>query len=606
MNFQKSLWKAFIVVLSLGVVVSLQVSPSSANEIGGFFQTRPDYVSFSAGYSSSCAVTRSGEVWCWGANNKQQVFNRASQFELQPRKIEGLQEVKQVAVGKEHSCALVNSGRVVCWGSNEFSQLGTGFQAIDLPLSYFPEYVNGVTHAKQIEAGEFHTCAITIQEDLFCWGSNSRGQSGQLPRDESRQINGRSIIANAEPIKLKGVTDVSLGAEHTCASTKEGFVFCWGSNLYGQLGVGWNIESTYSPTQVSTLTSIVEIDAAGDSSCAKSQKNLLRCWGRGGNGQLGTLDTSDIALPSNVSLSLSSFAVDKFSVGYRSTCARLDNSVLYCWGSNQFAQVGTANVETNSIIPFATIQLPFPDVVYVDSGSDFSCALTSEIWCWGRNDLGQLGRNMVGASGTYAKLVNTRWALSTGSISHKNLENTVTLTWPTVGDKQTFARVEDDKGNLLCRTVTALSCDFVVSNLGPMKIILYLRTDVDGISESVRAEYLFNVTSVTSAAQSKQDSDIKATYSELTKKLNADEAAKYANRLLSLNQRLESIIELQNKAIDRANEKDDQSMIALKSLNQSQSRIVLALQKLELSVQSLLMTLKETSNLLAKLSRLKS
>ena len=89
---------------------------------------------------------------------------------------------------------------MVCWGSNEFGQLGTGFEFNGLSLSAFAEYVNGVVDVTSIFSGDDHNCAITSSKEVFCWGSNSRGQIGQLYKDESRQINGRQVIAHAERV----------------------------------------------------------------------------------------------------------------------------------------------------------------------------------------------------------------------------------------------------------------------------------------------------------------------------------------------------------------------------------------------------------------------
>lgn len=492
---------------------------------------------------------------------------------------------------------------MVCWGSNDLGQLGTGFDGVQLNVSTFPEYVNGVIGVKEIEAGENHTCAITDNKELFCWGSNSKGQIGQLLKDESRQIMGRSTVLNAERVELSGVTDIALGNSHTCATTEKGYLYCWGNNLNGQLGQGWNIEKTNTPSLVGSLTDVVEVDSSGDTVCAKVSAKSLRCWGYGSSGQLGTLDTADLALPTNSSANLSKFATDKFSVGYNSVCAKLDNSAVYCWGSNSFAQVGSTNVTTNSVTPYSVIQYPNSDALKISSGSDFSCVLTTSVLCWGRNDLGQLGRISTVTFATYAPINNVRWDLSPNAISHSISNNVVTLTWPTIGFSQRFGQVQDSRGSLLCRAVTALTCDFPVPFLGLNTITLLLQvTDANGAVQSTRAEYQFTASTTLSTAESRIKAETDLANNAAGDKLLAEERAR---KQKELGDRLASI-ELSRSVSNRLAEyKEDLSLEAVDILNAAKDRNALANEELERLIVSYQAAFQEINALLLKISELK-
>jgi alpha-tubulin suppressor-like RCC1 family protein len=496
------------------------VVPANANEVTGHFYQRPTFVDLSVGQSSACAVSNDGEVWCWGSNNKFQVASRVSVFESIPFRVNGISSAIQVSVGKEHACALLKIRRVVCWGSNEFGQLGTGFEATTLANSPFPEYVNGLVNASRISAGDDHTCAITEGYELFCWGSNSQGQIGQLFRDQSRQINGRAIIAQAERVEMSRVVDFGLGISHTCVVTESGYVYCFGSNLYGQLGQGWGIDKSYKPLLIGSLVNVKKIDSSGNSICTTDAKKSLRCWGAGESGQLGNLYTDDLSLPTNYLQTLSKFAVEEFSVGNRSTCAKLESSVVYCWGSGSFGQVGSSSSGSIFLSPFSTIQYPLNDATQIKSGGDFSCVLTSNVWCWGRNNLGQLGQMTSSTFSTYGQINNPRWDLSPKTITHTASDNVISLSWPQIGASQSYARVETLLGKLICQTTTALTCDFIPGALGKFTVVLFLQIkDVNGVNHATRAEYSFDVKNILSAAEAKMIGDSEAALEANNKKV---------------------------------------------------------------------------------------
>jgi len=528
--------RLIVQALTLTVLVNIFPTFSSATEVSGYFYKRPSFVHLGVGQNSACAVSDVGEVWCWGSNSKFQVSSRKSTFESTPFKLNGVSNALQVAVGREHACALLQSKRVVCWGSNEFGQLGTGFESSVLMESAIAEYVNGVINVSTIFTGDDHSCAITEQKELFCWGFNSFGQVGQLYKDESRQINGRLVIPQAERVVIEEVLDVGLGAAHSCAVTTTGYVYCWGSNIHGQLGQGWSIEKTFKPLLVGSLVDQKRIDSSRNSICALSISKSLRCWGAGESGQLGSLDTGDLALPLGSNSTLAKQPVEKFSVGDRSTCAKLDKTTVYCWGSNSFGQVGFLNVSSNTLTPFSVRQFDADLLTQIETGADFSCVLHgSNISCWGRNNLGQLGRMTTSTFATYSTINNSRWDLGSNSISYSTSGGIVSVKWTQIGSSQSYARVESENGKLLCQTYLALTCDYRAERVGNQKNILSLQVlDVNGVNHSARAEFFVNVDNLSSAAETKIKIDGETKNKELQDKFYQDTQNRLLNQLNSL------------------------------------------------------------------------
>jgi len=551
------------------------ISPGIANssEILGYFYKRPSFTNLSLGQNSACAISDSSEVWCWGSNDKYQTASRVSNFESTPYKVNGISDATQVAVGREHACALLKTGRVVCWGSNEFGQLGTGFESTSLSNSPFPEFVNGVIDATAVYAGDDHNCAINKAKELFCWGSNTRGQIGQLFKDESRQINGRSVVPQAERVDISQVVDVGLGTSHSCLITTSGLAYCFGSNLYGQLAQGWSIDKSYKPLNVGAIVDAKKIDSSSNTICVTDKSKSMRCWGAGESGQLGNLDTGDLSLPSNSSLTLSKYAIEDFSVGNKSTCARVDNSGVFCWGSTLYSQA-------SSITPFSTTQYPSSNVLQIESGGDFSCALTGNIWCWGRNNFGQLGQMTSSASSSYSQINNPRWDLAPNTITHTPLNNVITLNWPQVGVSQSYSRVESKTGKLICQTNSALTCDFIPDSLGQLTLVLLLQVkDVNGNNQSARAEYSLEVKTLRSAVEAKTQADkevAESAASKIVEETRAKNLAKLTSdlkiaeeKMLTAQAKLEKMLDLLAEAIDSYSASRDRSSEATEKLIQA-------------------------------------
>src|SRR6267143_1556819 len=168
-----------------------------------------------------------------------------------------------VSAGQDHTCGLTTDGDVYCWGANADGQLGIG--ASDTLPHPKPLRVASRIKFKVVSAGNRHTCALTADGTAYCWGANDSGQLG----------NG-SITASATPVAVQGklvFVSVSAGATHTCGITSAGDADCWGGNWHGQLGNGsLDGEQKYpcchtEPTRVVGGLSFSEVTAGGIHTC---------------------------------------------------------------------------------------------------------------------------------------------------------------------------------------------------------------------------------------------------------------------------------------------------------------------------------------------------
>ncbi|MDD5224795.1 MAG: hypothetical protein PHE84_12495 [bacterium] len=250
---------------------------------------------------------------------------------------------------------------------------------------------DGNWKAIKISAGYSHTCAITTEGKIKCWGSNYAGQLGDGTIDE------KHIPVNVSGLS-ENVIDVSAGTDITCALTEKGGVKCWGENSYGSLGIGNDsgpqlcspnsndkIPCSTSPQNVTNLRSEVKAISSGYSHiCVVFNEGALQCWGSNHSGQLGTEDNLRKDIPTAVSgLSKDVSAV---SCGFQHTCALLISGQVKCWGKNEEGELGNGTNE-NSNVPKDVKGLSKP-ITQICTGSTMSCALDDggAVWCWGNGN----------------------------------------------------------------------------------------------------------------------------------------------------------------------------------------------------------------------------
>ncbi len=303
----------------------------------------------------TCALREDHSVWCWGSNEAGQI---ASGRKDMPRatKVARLDASVEVAAGNRHACAVLGDTNVACWGKD---------------LLDHPTRVLGLSDVLHLRCGGRHSCVLRNGGGVSCWGEEDRGQLGTTMQDAA-------LVAAVEG--LPPATWISAGTAHSCAVlASDGSVWCWGDNMYGQLGQGRSDrEPQARPLRVPSLPPCVQVEAGDKTTFVRTRDGHVYGWGFG------------IKRPVRLAIE----GVTGIGAGGKQNCAIDDQGSVWCWGFNDFGQLGRST-EQDSATP-VRVQVP-SRATQVVAGEVHVCALIEPgaVVCWGSNEQGQLG---IGAS----------------------------------------------------------------------------------------------------------------------------------------------------------------------------------------------------------------
>jgi alpha-tubulin suppressor-like RCC1 family protein len=343
------------------------------------------------GGSHACATGPDRAEYCWGYNSWGQLGDPAASFKVnQPVMIQGLgnDSVAQFSLGDFTSCVRLADDSVKCWGKDALAEFGDGVvnsYPVPQPLS-----IASLAHIAQLAHSESevsftgdlveHGCARLRDGSAMCWGSNSfgelgLGQSGTAPVPNPTNVPG-----------LAGVIDIAVSSYHTCAVLANGTVECWGLNDEGALGDGTRVDRA-TPAPVTGLSGVRALALGFEHSCALTQDGNVWCWGVNDRGELGDGTNERRLTPQQVP---GLTGVVQLASMQFNTCARRVDASVVCWGDNGRGQRGDGTTDPHpspSPVPGLT------DVTEVGVGVGFACARRADmtIWCWGDNLFGELG-----------------------------------------------------------------------------------------------------------------------------------------------------------------------------------------------------------------------
>ncbi len=366
--------------ISVPATLTVQPTPTEATiRLGG-------------GFEHSVGLRGDGTLVAWGRNQDGELGRGT--FSLgytgeEPQPVIGLSDVATFAVGLKHTLAALADGSVHAWGNGEDGQLGDGTRD-RRPLAVRVSGFNSDEPARFVAAGYSSSIAVSIPaysryaRQLWSWGNANHGNG--MSR---RYLAPQPIFSDARGI---GFARATRSFAHTVAIRRDGYLFVWGDNVFGQLGKG-DTWARSMPTRIDSPNGILAVATGYVHSLALTVDGRVYAWGGNGNGQVGTgASTSTVLIP--MAVSLPGFVVG-IAAGSHHSLALLSDGRVYAWGSNRDGQLGSGSLLDSStpvLIDGGWIAR-MARIESIGAGDKHSLALDSQgnVWAWGANDRMQLG-----------------------------------------------------------------------------------------------------------------------------------------------------------------------------------------------------------------------
>ena len=366
--------KAFMFILVLAMVFAIASCGRNAS-VSSTSSINNTKARVEAGYRRSFIIKNDGTLWAFGHGKLGETWRSV------PAQLSSFDNVLAGASSQNgyFEIVLLAGGSVWTFGDNKYGQLGDGTteDRKDAPIQ-----VEGLQNIIAVAAGYYHGLALGKDGIVWAWGNNANGQLGN--GHSGKDLNSVTPI----PISLDNVIAISAGDYFSLALKKDGTVWSWGKNEYGQLGNG-STESHENPKQIENLNNVTAISAGGSHSLVLQKDGTVWAFGYNKYGQLGDGSRSNRETPVQ-SYNLSDIV--EISAGTFHSIALKKDGTVWTWGDNEWYRLARAsgrysetpgNIENNDII----------DILSVSSGYDHTLLLKSDgtVWAFGNGSSGQLG-----------------------------------------------------------------------------------------------------------------------------------------------------------------------------------------------------------------------
>jgi len=302
----------------------------------------------------------------------------------------------QISMGEDSACGIKYDGITFCWGVGAYRGLDGATE--NNIVQVYNDGALGGRSIKTIAAGYSERCFIADDGGLYCIGD---GRLWEKAGWGDLSVNTKLVhIDGGGVLKDKSVSSLTSNYHGVCALTDGDIIYCWGHD-------GFN-NAYFGPINVSDNAllkgkKIVSMSSMNDHTCVIASDNKVYCWY---NDQYGTLqgqrqdDMSPVAV--DLGNSLIGETLTQISSGSTSDCVSTLSGRIYCWGYNNFGTLGDkTNInKLNPVLVYSNDALIGKKVASLVSGDLHFCALMTDggIYCWGRNNEGQLGEGSVNNS----------------------------------------------------------------------------------------------------------------------------------------------------------------------------------------------------------------
>lgn len=354
-----------------------------------------EVVAIDASSLAMCALTAEGSVWCWGWNRAGLLLGVASpnEHEATPQRLDFSERAVEVSMG-EHACARTETGGIWCWGP---SPRGNPLGTTSGDGSGVPVRAYAIDAPAQLSISEWATLVLKRDGTIVGWGSNGIYQLGN-------QSTAGGTTAPTAAVGVPPAIQLSTDSA-SCALSRNGEVWCWGPSFDAVAGpdTGGILRI---PARVPGIDSArwIQTGKLGNT-CTIAVDRAAWCWGtRGALGVVGEASIDPVPMAGLHDV----VGIDST---YRHGCAVESSGIVKCWGADfddgfpwltqPFeGMLGQGERVGLSETPLQVVGLT--NIVRVSAGSGFTCALSADgrVFCWGGNEFGQLGNGTTEASST--------------------------------------------------------------------------------------------------------------------------------------------------------------------------------------------------------------
>lgn len=254
--------------------LGLGTQGNTANPNKAQVGTETDWKEVDAGLEYGLAIKENGTLWGWGANSFGMLGDGTGETRKSPVQIGTDANWSKISAGVVHTLALKSDGTLWAWGRNNEGQIGDGTYTIRA----VPTQVGIDTDWTEISAGQRHSVAKKANGSLWAWGVYDNGQLG-LGATSFRNINVPTQVGSSSDWNL-----ISAGRNFNLAIKKDGTLWSWGQNDFGQLGNGASFGGSNVPNQIGTDTDWASIAAGDIHSMALKSDGTRWAWGSNGSG----------------------------------------------------------------------------------------------------------------------------------------------------------------------------------------------------------------------------------------------------------------------------------------------------------------------------------
>ncbi len=397
-----------------------------------------------AGRTSSLLLSEQGVVYGWGLWGESSNVSLSKKLTVPTdigKNIELDEEDYFVDIfsGEQHCFLLTEQGRVFGMGSGEKQQFGYTdyfFKANPIELtSMFP--LNSEEKITFMGCGDDFNIALTNQHRIFSFGKKEDGQLGisnDSKEDIIYDITGRFVFQDGDYL-----IDVKCGASHAIALSKNGYVYIWGSNKFGQLGIKDTIMLDVPTRLESIQESVIQVACGRYTSYVLTNQAQLYGFGSDSDGQLATHDT---IITSNKKetpyLMNAGFALEndeyikEITAGFYYAIVKTNLNNYYAFGQNSSGQLGNGSTLSTSVpqkIEYKSLLTSVDEITSISCGQSHCIATTKygHILAWGSNLQGQLSEEDSGIQ-THYKMIDITYnfppiiiiSTNASSVEYKN------------------------------------------------------------------------------------------------------------------------------------------------------------------------------------------